>query len=154
MTGPSFPRRSSDMRNTKPGGAATLMAVLIFTAAAGAQPPGPPPPPGPGEPIQLSPTRISVEDVVQRILAFDKNKDGKVTKEELPERMRDLITRGDTNKDGALDKDEIEKLATAPGPGGFGTGATRIAGPGPGPGPGDAVRVAVEDLKLSGQKKE
>ena len=34
-------------------------------------------------------------------MAFDKNKDGKVTKDELPERMHHLIDLGDTNKDGA-----------------------------------------------------
>jgi hypothetical protein len=49
--------------------------------------------------------------VIERILAFDANKDGKVTKDELPERMQDLLTRGDTNNDGALDRDEIAKLA-------------------------------------------
>jgi hypothetical protein len=55
--------------------------------------------------------RLRVDDIVERLLAFDKNKDGKITKEELPERMQDLIARGDTNKDGALDKDEVRKLA-------------------------------------------
>ena len=68
------------------------------------------------------PGRLGADDVVARIMAFDKNKDGKVTKDELPERMHDLIARGDTNKDGALDRDEIQKLAAAqlPGGGGFG----------------------------------
>jgi hypothetical protein len=75
-----------------------------------------------------------VDDVVERLMAFDKNKDGKVTRDELPERMHGLIARGDTNNDGALDRDEIRKLASAPagpGPAGFGVGGFR-AGPGPG----------------------
>lgn len=46
----------------------------------------------------------------ERILGYDKNKDGKVTKEELPEQMRRILDRGDTNKDGALDKKEIDAL--------------------------------------------
>src|SRR5206468_3855076 len=54
---------------------------------------------------------LSVESIIERILSFDKNKDGKVTKDELPERMQDLIAKGDTNKDGALDREEIKKLA-------------------------------------------
>jgi hypothetical protein len=99
-----------------------------------------------------------VDDIVERILAFDKNKDGKVTRDELPERGYHLITRGDTNKDGALDRDEIRKLATTPG--GFGPRGEfgiRIAGPGPGgiPGPGLAgIEGVVDDLKLSGKKKD
>ncbi len=54
---------------------------------------------------------LSVDDIVERIMSFDKNKDGKITKDELPERMQYLIEKGDTNKDGALDKEEIKKLA-------------------------------------------
>src|SRR5438046_7569970 len=57
------------------------------------------------------PRRPAEDDVVERIMSFDKNKDGKVTKDELPERMQDLIARGDTNKDDALDNAEIKKLA-------------------------------------------
>src|SRR5439155_20703498 len=52
-----------------------------------------------------------VEDIIERLLSFDKNKDGKITKDELPERMQDLIAKGDTNKDGALDRDELRQLA-------------------------------------------
>jgi hypothetical protein len=88
------------------------------------------------------PGRLGADDVVARIMAFDKNKDGKVTKDELPERMHDLIAKGDTNEDGALDRDEIKKLVAglAPGfggAGGFGSDrGFQIGGAGPGPGPG------------------
>jgi hypothetical protein len=131
-----------------------------------AQPPGPKEGPLKGA-AQAAP--IGVDDVVERVMAFDKNKDGKVTRDELPERMHHLIGLGDTNKDGALDKDEVRKLATrlAATPGGFGGGPLRIrTGPAPGPGaPGgfgvggairlgpDAVEGVVDDLKLSGEKK-
>jgi hypothetical protein len=146
----------------------TLMAALVFAGAAVAQPErkvGLPPLPG-------EPGRLGADDVVERIMAFDKNKDGKVTKDELAERMHNLITRGDANKDGALDKNEIKKLATAPGGFGFGgRGEIRIDGPGPGgpflsrsivagpaPGPGfpgpGAIDGVIDDLKLSGKKKD
>jgi hypothetical protein len=150
------------MRSIERWLASALVAALVLGGAAVAQPPDPKQGPLPG---LVPPPRISVEDIVERIMAFDKNKDGKVSKDELPERMHDLIARGDTNKDGALDRDEIRKLATAPGGfgpgGGFGFG---IEGPGPGApglfGPGPGVRGSagiegvVDDLKLSGKKKD
>jgi hypothetical protein len=109
---------------------------------------------------------LTVDEIVERLMAFDKNKDGKLTKDELPERMQDLIAKGDTNNDGALDRDEIRKLATVlardgfafgfggPG-GGFGPGPRGGFGPGlkGGPRPGGAER-AVADLRLSGKTKE
>jgi hypothetical protein len=157
------------MRSTNLWPAFALMAAFVFAGDSGmAQPPGK----GEGVRKGLFQPRISVDDIVVRIMAFDKNKDGKVTKDELPERMHDLIARGDTNKDGALDQDEIRKLATTlaagPGPGvpGFGFGgpgefAVRKDGPvrvGPGPVPVfggiEGIEGVVEDLKLAGAKKE
>jgi hypothetical protein len=148
--------------------APALVAGLVLSLPGAAQPPGP-------EEGRLKrrvqPARISVEEIVERVMAFDKNKDGKVTKDELPERMHHLIALGDTNKDGALDRDEVRKLATTlagppggpggrvaggfGGPGGFATGIRQDVrfGPGPGPGTGD-VEGVVDDLKLSGKKKE
>src|SRR5215510_10831162 len=130
------------------------MAALVLVGAAVAQPPDQKPGPPPG---LVQPARISVEDIVERIMAFDKNKDGKVTKDELPERMHDLIARGDTNKDGALDKDEIRKLATdLPREGAFrGFGPGGRGGPGGGFGPfggfrpGGGIEGALDGLKLS-----
>ena len=153
------------MRNVKPWLASALMAVLVSAGVNVGQPPPPPDGPVPGF---VQPGRLGVDDIVERIMAFDKNKDGKVTNDELPERMHHLIALGDTNKDGALDRDEIKKLATAlatapggfgpvgPGPGGPGGFAISVAGPAPGgPGPRpDRVEEVVDDLKLSGQKKD
>jgi hypothetical protein len=102
--------------------------------------------------------RLRVDDVVERLLAFDTNKDGKVTRDELPERMQDLIARGDINKDGALDRDEIRKLAEELAREGTGRGA----GPGGRPFPGrgapsglsaGTVERALRDLKVA-EKKE
>jgi EF hand len=153
------------MQSSKLWLAPALTAALVLVGAAVAQPPRPTQVPLPG-PVQPAP--ISVDDVVERIMAFDKNKDGKVTKDELPERLHHLIARGDTNKDGALDRDEIKKLASTPGDLRFEAragprvqdfGGFRVAGragPGPGgagPGPGD-IEGVVDDLKLSNKKKD
>jgi len=117
-----------------------------------------------------------VDDIVERILSFDKNKDGKVTKEELPERMQNLIEKGDTNKDGALDPAEIKALAAKlqregfpAGFDGFGGGRGGFGGRGGPPGrpagfgggfgapggfrPGGAERV-LDDLRLTAQTRE
>ena len=94
---------------------------------------------------QPLPSGLGVDDVVARLIAFDKNKDGKITKDELPERMQFLIDLGDTNKDGALDRDEIKKLATS-----RATSRRRV---GPDFAPLGIGRI-VDDLKLSGNKKD
>ena len=52
-------------------------------------------------------------EMVKTLMAFDKNGDGKLSKEELPERMQGMFARGDANKDGFLSKEEIQKLAAA-----------------------------------------
>ena len=49
----------------------------------------------------------SAAQMVERLMAMDANKDGKLSKEELPERMQSMMTRGDKNEDGVLDKEEI-----------------------------------------------
>ena len=44
---------------------------------------------------------------------LDRNQDGKITKNEIPRGLRDLILgRLDVNKDGLVDKDELDRLAT------------------------------------------
>jgi len=46
---------------------------------------------------------------VERLMSNDKNGDGKVTKEELPDPMQPMLERADTNKDGAIDKTEADE---------------------------------------------
>ena len=48
---------------------------------------------------------------LDRIMEHDKNADGKISASELPERMAGLMDRGDKNKDGFLEKSEIETLS-------------------------------------------
>ena len=51
--------------------------------------------------------------IVNNLMEFDNNKDGKLSKQELPERMQGIFARGDANKDGILTKEELQKMAAA-----------------------------------------
>ncbi|WP_298863519.1 hypothetical protein [uncultured Gimesia sp.] len=66
-------------------------------------------PGGPGGPENRE--RFSAASFVEKIMSNDKNKDGKLTKEELPERMQSMFDRIDTNKDKEIDKAELTKMA-------------------------------------------
>jgi hypothetical protein len=64
--------------------------------------------------LQTTPTlaaAIGANDVVARVMSFDRDRDGKVQRAELAERMQPLLLRGDANGDGALDGTEIRQLA-------------------------------------------
>lgn len=68
-----------------------------------------------GEELRPSVTAVAATtedaDFVTRFFAkFDKNNDGKVSRDELSEPNQRLLDRGDTDKDGALDKAELEEL--------------------------------------------
>jgi cytochrome c peroxidase len=70
-------------------------------------------------PEKSSGKSFTAERLAERLLAFDRGKTGKVTKEDLPERMHGLILLGDRNGDGALDAAEVKRLAERQrGPGG------------------------------------
>ena len=97
------------------------------------------------------------DDVVARLMSFDRNHDGKVQKAELAERMYAVMDRGDANGDEALDRDELLTLATArPAEAavrGFGHGRYTI-------GPDTDVSFrrhlegAIEDLRLEASRKD
>ncbi|HEX5109042.1 MAG TPA: hypothetical protein VFV95_11370 [Vicinamibacterales bacterium] len=57
---------------------------------------------------------ITPDMVVARLMSFDRNADGRVVATELPERMQNLVARGDASQDGALDSLEVRRLAMAP----------------------------------------
>jgi hypothetical protein len=119
----------------------TLTGITIFgtfvaaAATAAAQPPDDGPRPG-GE--------SGIASTVARMMRFDKNKDGKLTKAELSDqRLRRLFDRADANKDGTVTQAELTTLASewqereGQGPPGFGgPGGGPGFGPPPGGGPG------------------
>jgi hypothetical protein len=91
----------------------------------------------------------SNSSIVKRMMAFDKNKDGKLTRDEITDsRLLRLFDRADKNKDGVVTKEELEALAAEMdaeigdgggrgGPGGpGGKGKRDKGGPPDGDGPG------------------
>lgn len=109
---------------------------------------------------------VTVEGMVARVFAYDANKDGKLTKEELTDgRLHALFERADANKDGFVTKDELAALLTkemapsASGGSGGGFGPGGPGGPGGGfgpPQPGQVLPTFLrEQLKLTdAQQKE
>lgn len=103
------------------------------------------------------------EEMVARIMENDKNKDGKLSKDELPERMQAMFDRFDANKDGFATKEEVSKSMTGNlgrdggpqgGRGGFGGGGFGGGGFGGPPSPEAFINRAMEfdadkDGKLS-----
>ena len=77
----------------------------------------------------------AADQMVTRLMEMDKDKDGKLSKEELPERLQSMMARGDKNEDGFLDKAEImasarERSGGQGGEGAGGQGAGRFGGGG------------------------
>jgi hypothetical protein len=79
----------------------TALIIGVVAADGGsARPPG-----EASQPERLA--RFNPERVVNRIMSFDRDADGRVTKDELPERMQELVARYDRNDDGVLTADEV-----------------------------------------------
>jgi hypothetical protein len=57
---------------------------------------------------------VSPDIVVARLMSFDRDQDGKVSTDELSERMRAVVARADRNGDGAVDAAEVRAVAAAP----------------------------------------
>jgi Ca2+-binding EF-hand superfamily protein len=75
----------------------------------------------------------------------DKNKDGKLTGDEIPERLQRMLDRADENDDGEIEKSELERMfggfrAGGGGGGGFGRGRGDGGGRGFGGGEGRPPR--------------
>lgn len=64
-------------------------------------------PPGEGAPGDGE--RRVRRDPAEMFAQFDKNSDGKLTKDELPERFGERMMRADANGDGALTKEELDQ---------------------------------------------
>ena len=100
----------------------SLVVLLTLTATLSAQPPQPDRGREPGD------------DPVSRLMALDKNKDGKLSPEEYADsRLKPLLEKADANKDQIVSREEITELAQREGLGQEGPGG-REGGPGFGPG--------------------
>ncbi len=131
------------------------VAIGLAAVVALAQPPAEPRDGGPKSAPGAAPDKAAVDALVARMLVFDKNKDGKLTRDEISDpRMLRAFDRADANHDGVVTKDELTAWATkeaaqdggregqgmgppdggpgGPGPGGFGGpgGPGRRRGPG------------------------
>jgi hypothetical protein len=84
--------------------------------------------------------------VIERLMSFDANKDHRITRDELPERMQALIARSDKNADGVLDAEEVRAAVNA-----ASSDRTRVAVRFQ---PSDGLPGVINDLKLSPAKRE
>src|SRR5262245_2596486 len=98
---------------------ALALVGAVLVSQVGAQPPGGRPP-GQGKETAED---ASNSPLVTKMMAVDKNKDGKLTRDEITdERLLRLFDQADVNKDGVVTKEELialaEKLEADSGPGG------------------------------------
>src|SRR5579883_135996 len=135
------------MTRILPGG--ILVAALLAASIAQAQRPG-----GPrgGDP----------DDLVTRMMAFDENKDGKLTRGEITDdRLHRLFDRADANKDGSVTREELTALAVRESTSGRGGGPPGGGPPRGGPGgrrigfrPGEILPPMLQQrLNLSAEQK-
>ena len=102
---------------TVPRSLLTTGAVVIWVGAVAAQAPGPRP--RPAVLIRKVETGAFVDPartpaaVIERLESFDANRDHRISRDELPERMQGLVARGDRNGDATLDSEEIRALVNA-----------------------------------------
>lgn len=98
--------------------------------------------PGMGRPGGRGPGGPGGANLVERLMGLDKDADGKLTKEELPESMRErFFERADVNGDGVVDRQEVEQMAQR-----------RPRGPGGGP-PGEGFVERLMGLDKDGDGK-
>ena len=55
------------------------------------------------------------DEMVNRLMEYDTDKDGKLRSADLPERMRNIVTRADANKDGAVTREELIGMSRSEG---------------------------------------
>jgi hypothetical protein len=67
----------------------------------------------------LAPNQLTAagpEALMARVMSFDRNNDGRISSDELNERMQPLLVWADANGDRALDSSEVRSLAKTPAP--------------------------------------
>ena len=127
----------------------TCGAILMGVAAAAAQPP---PDVRPAVLITQMPAASGggrggpVVAVIERLMSFDVNKDNRISRDELPERMHALVGRGDKNGNATLDADEVRALVAAASSERV-RFSSRLQPP-------EGLRGVIKDLRLSPEKQE
>ena len=115
-----------------------------FTPAAAERPLREFAPRAPAVPVAESP---GIEDVLARVMGFDGDGDGHLLRDEFPERMHDVVARGDRNRSGGIDHDEVRALVSSTIDPGRGVAVARIATD-LRPVPDATVETLVDDLGL------
>jgi hypothetical protein len=93
-------------------------------------------------------SQVGADVVVARLMSFDRNQDGRISPEELVDRMRPVVGRGDTSGDGMLDAAEIRAVAEVPGARKVGTGGSYTFGDVVGVPIRTRIANAIDDLRL------
>jgi cytochrome c peroxidase len=101
----------------------------------------------PRPPAVALPEHPGIDDVVARVMGFDGNADGHLVRDELPERMHDIVGRADRNRSGGIDRDELRPLVSAKVDPGRGIAVARIAA-NLRPAPEPTVETLLGDLGL------
>jgi hypothetical protein len=130
--------------------ASQLVVLCLLAGAATAQPP------------RDRPSTSDADALIARMMAFDKNKDGKLARDEITDpRLLRLFDRADADKDGVVTKEELialgEKIAEEEGASGGFRGGPGGFGPPPGgpPRPGEVLPPFVRDrLNLTDAQKK
>jgi EF hand len=97
------------------------------------------------------PSPAAIEEIVKRLMAFDKNGDGQLTRDEMTDaRLLRLFEQADTDKDGIVTKEELTALAKKM------LSEERPVGRGSAPAaPGTVLPPFVQDrLRLSDEQKK
>ena len=143
---------------------AVSASVMLLASMSLAQPPGGPGGRGGPGRSEGGPGRggSASNGMVTQLMSYDKNKDGKLAKDELTDtRLQRIFERADADKDGFVTKDELTTMFTKSmaesgtqrgGPGGPGGGRGGRFGP---PQPGQILPDFMQDeLKLTDAQKK
>lgn len=104
--------RSNVLQKLVAVGAATLLSGSVFAQQAGPGGPGGGRPGGRGGPGGNGGPGGDATSIVDRMMSFDANHDGKLTKEEVTDqRLQRVFERADADKDGVVTKEELTTLA-------------------------------------------
>jgi cytochrome c peroxidase len=115
LTDPRFSNPFVDRKDVVKSVNGTIRKAGAILKAVGAAPPQAPVVLRAALPAEMPPMpRVkSPQAVIERLASFDGNADHRISREELPERMQELLARGDRNTDATLDSDEIRSLVNA-----------------------------------------